>query len=147
MVPGAGIGCWVLGTGYVPSRRPNTRYPRPNTSSMKILLGVTGGIAAFRACDLVLLLRKAGHEIRVVMTEGAQQFVTPLTLETLSGNAVATHLWELPARHNVEHIELAQWPDRIAIAPATANVIGKIAAWIADDMLTTVVMASLPETP
>src|SRR5262245_799462 len=114
---------------------------------MKVLLGVTGGIAAFRAADLVLLLRRAGHEVRVVMTEGAQQFITPLTLETLSGNAVATRLWEPPAAHNVEHIELAQWPDVVAIAPATANVIGKVANGIADDMLTTVVMASLPRTP
>jgi phosphopantothenoylcysteine decarboxylase / phosphopantothenate---cysteine ligase len=114
---------------------------------MKVLLGVTGGIAAFRACDVVLLLDRAGHEVRVVMTEGAMQFVTPLTFETLTRNAVATRLWEPPAQHNVEHIDLAQWPDVLAIAPATANVIGKIANGIADDMLTTVVMASLPTTP
>lgn len=114
---------------------------------MKVLLGVTGGIAAFRACDVVLLLDRAGHQVRVVMTEGATQFVTPLTFETLTRNAVATRLWEPPARHNVEHIELAQWPDVVAIAPATANVIGKIANGIADDMLTTIVMASLPTTP
>jgi phosphopantothenoylcysteine synthetase/decarboxylase len=114
---------------------------------MKILLGVTGGIAAFRACDVALLLDRAGHAVRVVMTEGAQQFVTALTFETLTRNAVATRLWEPPAAHNVEHIELAQWPDVLAIAPATANVIGKIANGIADDMLTTVVMASLPTTP
>jgi phosphopantothenoylcysteine decarboxylase/phosphopantothenate--cysteine ligase len=114
---------------------------------MKVLLGVTGGIAAFRACDVVLLLDRAGHTVRVVMTEGATQFVTPLTFETLTRNAVATRLWEPPAQHNVEHIELAQWPDVIAIAPATANVIGKIANGIADEMLTTVVMASLPSTP
>jgi phosphopantothenoylcysteine synthetase/decarboxylase len=81
------------------------------------------------------------------MTEGAQQFVTALTMETLSGHAVATRLWEPPAAANVEHIELAQWPDVIAVAPATANLIGKVAAGIADDMLTTVVMASLPRTP
>jgi len=114
---------------------------------MKVLLSVTGGIAAFRACDVVLLLTRASHEVRVVMTEGAQQFVTPLTFETLSGHAVATRLWEPPGHGNVEHIELAQWPDVLAIAPATANVIGKIANGIADDMLTTVVMASLPTTP
>lgn len=114
---------------------------------MKVLLGITGGIAAFRAADVTLLLRRAGHEVRVVMTEGAQQFITPLTLETLSGNAVATRMWEPPAAHNVEHIELAQWPDLILVAPATANFIGKVASGIADDMLTTVVMASLPETP
>jgi phosphopantothenoylcysteine decarboxylase/phosphopantothenate--cysteine ligase len=114
---------------------------------MKVLLGVTGGIAAFRACDVVLLLDRAGHQVRVVMTEGAQQFVTPLTFETLTRQAVATRLWTPPAQHNVEHIELAQWPDVLAIAPATANVIGKIAHGIADDMLTTIVMATLPNTP
>ncbi len=114
---------------------------------MKVLLGITGGIAAFRAADLTLALRRAGHEVRVVMTEGAQQFITPLTLETLSGHAVASRLWDLPAQHNVEHIELAQWPDVIVVAPATANFLGKVANGIADDMLTTVVMASLPETP
>jgi phosphopantothenoylcysteine synthetase/decarboxylase len=114
---------------------------------MRVLLGVTGGIAAFRACDVVLLLDRAGHTVRVVMTEGAQQFVTPLTFETLSRQPVATRLWEPPAAPNVEHIELAQWPDVLAIAPATANVIGKIAHGIADDMLTTVVMATLPTTP
>lgn len=114
---------------------------------MKVLLGVTGGIAAFRACDVVLLLDRAGHRVRVVMTEGAQQFVTPLTFETLTREPVATRLWAPPAQHNVEHIELAQWPNVLAIAPATANVIGKIAGGIADDMLTTVVMASLPATP
>jgi phosphopantothenoylcysteine synthetase/decarboxylase len=114
---------------------------------MKVLLGVTGGIAAFRACDVALLLDRAGHQVRVVMTEGAQQFVTPLTFETLTRQAVATRLWAPPAQHNVEHIELAQWPDVLAIAPATANVIGKIAHGIADDMLTTVVMATLPTTP
>jgi phosphopantothenoylcysteine synthetase/decarboxylase len=110
---------------------------------MKVLLGVTGGIAAFRACDVALLLDRTGHQVRVVMTEGAQQFVTPLTFETLTRQAVATRLWAPP----VEHIELAQWPDVVAIAPATANVIGKIAHGIADDMLTTVVMATLPATP
>src|SRR5438105_546250 len=81
------------------------------------------------------------------MTEGAQQFITPLTFETLTREPVATRLWAPPAQHNVEHIELAQWPDVLAIAPATANVIGKIAHGIADDMLTTVVMATLPTTP
>jgi phosphopantothenoylcysteine synthetase/decarboxylase len=114
---------------------------------MKVLLGVTGGIAAFRACEVALLLARAGHTVRVVMTEGAQQFITPLTFETLTRQPVATRLWAPPAQHNVEHIELAQWPDVVAVAPATANIIGKIAHGIADDMLTTVVMASLPATP
>src|SRR5437899_1794424 len=114
---------------------------------MKVLLGVTGGIAAFRACEVVLQLRKAGHEVRVVMTEGARQFVTPLTFEALSANPVATDLWTSSIDARVEHISLAQWPDTLVIAPATADVIGKIAAGIADDMLTTIVMATPPETP
>src|SRR5688572_11467973 len=114
---------------------------------MKILLGVTGGIAAFRACEVVLQLRKTGHEVRVVMTEGARQFVTALTFEALSGNPVASDIWASSTDARVEHISLAQWPDIVLIAPATADVIGKIAAGIADDMLTTVVMATLPETP
>lgn len=114
---------------------------------MKIVLGVTGGIAAFRACDVVSQLRKAGHEVRVVMTEGAQRFVTALTFEALSGNPVADEIWASSTDARIEHISLAQWPDVLAIAPATANVIGKIANGIADDMLTTVVMATLPETP
>jgi phosphopantothenoylcysteine decarboxylase/phosphopantothenate--cysteine ligase len=114
---------------------------------MKILLGVTGGIAAFRACEVVLQLRKAGHEVRVVMTEGARRFVTPLTFEALSGNPVATDIWASSIDARVEHISLAQWPDTIVIAPATADIIGKIAGGIADDMLTTVVMATPPETP
>lgn len=113
---------------------------------MKVVLGVTGGIAAFRACDVVSQIRKGGHEVRVVMTEGAQQFVTALTFAALSGNPVATAVWE-STDARIEHISLAQWPDVLAIAPATANVIGKIANGIADDMLTTVVMASLAETP
>jgi phosphopantothenoylcysteine decarboxylase/phosphopantothenate--cysteine ligase len=114
---------------------------------MRIVLGVTGGIAAFRACDVVSQLRKAGHEVRVVMTEGARRFVTPLTFEALSGNPVAQEMWESSSDARIEHISLAQWPDVLAVAPATANVIGKIANGIADDMLTTVVMATLPETP
>src|SRR5437588_5618586 len=114
---------------------------------MKVVLGVTGGIAAFRACEVVLQLRKAGHEVRVVMTEGAKRFVTPLTFEALSANPVATDLWTSSIDARVEHISLAQWPDTLVIAPATADIIGKIAAGIADDMLTTVVMATPAETP
>ena len=114
---------------------------------MRVLLGVTGGIAAFRSCEVVLQLRKLDHEVRVIMTEGARQFVTPLTFEALSGNPVASDIWASSIDARVEHIALAQWPDVLVIAPATADIIGKIAAGLADDMLTTVVMATLPETP
>lgn len=114
---------------------------------MKIILGVTGSIAAFRACELVLLLRKSGHEVRVVLTDGAQRFVTPLTFETLSQQPVGVSLWDQPAHGPVEHIALAQWPDAIVVAPCTANAIARMAHGFADDLLTTVILARRPETP
>jgi phosphopantothenoylcysteine synthetase/decarboxylase len=112
---------------------------------MKLLLGISGGIAAYRSAELVHQLARVGHEVRVVMTQSALQFVTPLTLATLSGQPVVTGLFG-DAAGPVEHIELAQWPDLVLIAPATANVIGKVANGIADDMLSTIVMATPPET-
>ena len=113
---------------------------------MKILLGVTGGIAVYKACELVRRLRDGGHEVQVVMTEAATRFVTPLTFETLSGRSVATSLWG-GADPSIEHIRLARWPDAIAIAPATANTIARLAHGFADDLLSTVVLASLPAIP
>lgn len=109
-----------------------------------ILVGVTGGIAAYKTAELVSLLTKQGHDVRCIMTENAQQFITPLTLQTLSGNPVYTGMFELAKEPewNVPHIGLATWADCVLIVPATANVIGKIANGIADDMLTTVVMAT-----
>jgi phosphopantothenoylcysteine decarboxylase/phosphopantothenate--cysteine ligase len=108
----------------------------------KIVLGVTGGIAAYKSAELVRELIKAGAEVHVVMTRSAQAFVTPLTFQTLSGNPVTTELFNLIAESEIGHIALADRADLLAIAPATANIIGKIAAGIADDMLTTVVMAT-----
>jgi len=113
---------------------------------VKVLLGVTGGIAVYKACELVRRLRDGGHEVQVVMTDAATRFVTPLTFETLSGRAVATSLWG-GADPSIEHIRLARWPDVIAIAPATANTIGRLAHGLADDLLSTVVLASLPNVP
>jgi len=113
---------------------------------MKVLLGVTGGIAVYKACELVRRLREGGHEVQVVMTEAATRFVTPLTFETLSGRAVATSLWG-GTDPSIEHIRLARWPDVIAIAPATANTIGRLAHGLADDLLSTLVLASLPAVP
>lgn len=105
----------------------------------RIVLGITGGIAAYKACELTRLLKKAGAEVRVVMTENAARFVSPLTFETLSGNQVNTdsfeHAWE------IGHIALAKWADLMVLAPATANVMAKISAGICDDLLTTTVMA------
>ena len=107
-----------------------------------ILLGVTGGIAAYKAADLVSKLNKQHANVEVIMTEGATKFVTPLTFQTMSQNSVHTEMFGVVTNFDVEHISLAQKADVILIAPATANTIGKIANGIADNMLTTVVMAS-----
>ena len=108
----------------------------------KIVLGVTGGIAVYKAVDLVSRLRKAGCEVRVVMTEHAQQFVTPLTFKDISGNAVATSMWNANQEFNVEHIALANWADAFLVAPATANILAKMACGIADDLLSTTLLAA-----
>jgi phosphopantothenoylcysteine decarboxylase/phosphopantothenate--cysteine ligase len=107
-----------------------------------ILLGVTGGIAAYKAAELVRTLTKAGANVRVMMSPGGQQFVTPLTLQTLSGNPVSTDTFDLTQESEIGHIRLADTADAVIIAPATANVIGKIAAGIADDLVTTVLLAT-----
>lgn len=108
----------------------------------KIVLGVTGGIAVYKAVDLVSRLRKQGCEVRVVMTEHAQQFVTPLTFKEISGNAVATSMWSSNQEFNVEHISLANWADVFLVAPATANILAKMVYGIADDLLSTTLLAA-----
>lgn len=108
----------------------------------EIVLCVTGGIAAYKSAELVRLLKKAGAVVNVVMSRSAQEFITPLTLQTLSGNPVHTELFNLIAEQEIGHISLADRADLFIIAPATANVIGKIANGIADDLLTTTVMAT-----
>jgi phosphopantothenoylcysteine decarboxylase / phosphopantothenate---cysteine ligase len=108
----------------------------------QIVLGVCGGIAAYKAAELVRLLVKAGATLHVIMTRGAQEFITPLTFQTLSGNPVHTELFNLIAEREIGHISLADRADLFIVAPATANCIGKIAGGIADDMLTTTVMAT-----
>ncbi|MGP1562462.1 bifunctional phosphopantothenoylcysteine decarboxylase/phosphopantothenate--cysteine ligase CoaBC [Filifactor alocis] len=107
-----------------------------------IVVGVSGGIAAYKACDVVSKLKKQGFEIDVIMTKNAQEFVSPLTFQTLSNQTVVTDMFETPSDWNVEHIELAKKADVFVIVPATANIIGKIANGIADDMLTTTIMAT-----
>lgn len=107
----------------------------------KILLGVTGGIAAYKAVEVVSRLRKAGAEVRVVMTREATEFVTELTFREISGNPVAVDMWA-PVQHwNVAHIALAEWADAVLVAPATANIIAKAALGVADDMLSTTLLA------
>jgi phosphopantothenoylcysteine decarboxylase/phosphopantothenate--cysteine ligase len=108
----------------------------------KIVLGVTGGIAAYKAAEFVRLLVKKEADVHVVMTRNAQEFVTPLTFQTLSGNPVVTNLFALIEDEKIGHIALADLAELIVILPATANIIGKIATGIADDFLTTLVMAS-----
>lgn len=108
----------------------------------KIVLGVSGGIACYKAVELVRLLVQGGLGVQVIMTRGATEFVTPLTFQTLSGNPVATETFSLTQESAIGHIHLADAADLFAIAPATANIIGKIANGIADDLLTTVIMAT-----
>lgn len=107
-----------------------------------IVVGVTGGIAVYKACDVVSRLKKLGANIHVVMTDCATEFVAPLTFQTLSQNMVVVDMFERPRTWEVEHIELAKAADMFLIVPATANFIGKVANGIADDMLTTTVMAT-----
>ena len=107
-----------------------------------MLLGVSGGIAAYKAAELTRRLRDAGAEVRVVLTENAARFVTPLTFQALSGQPVRSGLWDEAAEAAMGHIELARWAQRILIAPASADLIARLAHGFADDLLTTLCLAS-----
>ena len=104
-----------------------------------IVLGVSGGIAAYKACDLVSRLKKRGAQVRVVLTKNACEFVPPLTFETLSGNPAYTDAFD--RKFEIEHIALAKWADAMVVAPATANIMAKMACGIADDLLSTTLLA------
>ena len=106
-----------------------------------ILVGVTGGIAAYKSAGIVSLLKKKGYNVKVVMTENATKIIGPLTLETLSRNRIYVDMWDSNPHYEVEHISLADWADVVLIAPATYNIIGKVANGIADNMLTTILSA------
>ena len=106
-----------------------------------ILVGVTGGIAAYKSAEIVSLLKKKGYNVKVVMTENATKIIGPLTLETLSRNRIYVDMWDSNPHYEVEHISLADWADMVLIAPATYNIIGKVSNGIADDMLTTILSA------
>lgn len=112
----------------------------------KILVGISGGIATYKTCSLVSTLISNGADVRVVMTDNAKQFVTPLTFQALTNHPVYDNMWKTVDPYTVEHISLSHWSDIIIIAPATANIIGKMAYGLADDLLTTIVLASLPST-
>ncbi len=123
-------------------RRPELSKVMDMLAGKNVVFGVSGGIAAYKAVEIVSRLKKAGASVHVIMTEAAAKFVTPLTFREISGQPVAVEMWEEPKQWNVEHIALASLADVFLIAPATANIIGKIAAGIADDMLSTTVMAT-----
>lgn len=108
----------------------------------RIVLGVTGGIAAYKAAELVRLLLRGGAQVRVVMTESAQAFIAPLTFQALSGQPVHTHLLDPAAEAGMGHIELAKWAELVLIAPASANFLARLATGQADDLLTTVCLAT-----
>ena len=111
-------------------------------SGRHILLGVSGGIAAYKSCELVRLLRKAGAKVRVVMTRGATEFVTPLSFQALSGNPVRSELFDPEAEAGMGHIELARWADQVLIAPASADLLARLALGLADELLTTLCLAT-----
>lgn len=108
---------------------------------MKILLGVSGGIAAYKACELVSLARKAGHEVRVVLTANGSKFIGATSLEALSNHPVMQDTFEGANAGAIDHIEWAKWCDVACVAPLTANTLGKLACGLADDALSTVFMA------
>jgi len=108
----------------------------------RILLGVTGGIAAYKAAEIVRRLREQGAEVRVVMTDAAKEFITPLTLQAVSGHIVANSMFDPQAEAGMGHIELAKWADLVLVAPATANVISRLTTGMGDELLTTLCLAS-----
>src|SRR5918993_1992994 len=108
----------------------------------RILLIVGGGIAAYKSCEMIRLLRKAGASVRCVLTEGGAQFVTPMTLAALSENQVHTSLWDLKDEVEMGHIQLSREADLVLVCPATADLLAKMAAGIADDLATTLLLAT-----
>src|SRR5438309_11811496 len=108
---------------------------------MNIVLGVSGGIAAYKAPDLVRRLRDAGAEVRVILTPNAARFVSALSLAAVSDHGVILDQWGDPSHGGVDHVELARWADLLLVAPATANILAKLATGIADDALSTSALA------
>jgi phosphopantothenoylcysteine decarboxylase / phosphopantothenate---cysteine ligase len=111
-------------------------------SDKNVVLGITGGIAAYKGADLASKLTQAGAKVRVIMTKSAMEFVTPLTFEAITTNPVITDMFQTTAEHRINHVALSEIADIIVIAPATANIMAKIACGLADDMLTTTVLAT-----
>ena len=123
-------------------RNPNEAQMGTRLENKKIVLGVSGGIAAYKSCEVLRMLQREGAEVRVVMTDAAQKFVCPLTFETLSGHEVVKEMFPQHRIIKTRHVSWAEWADALLICPATANLIGKVASGIADDFLSTLIMAS-----
>jgi len=121
----------------MPAKKTN-----PRVKNFNILLGVTGGIAAYKAVDLASKLTAVGAAVNTVMTENACQLVGPKSFEAVTGSAVFMSLWDTPREYEIGHIALVDWADIVVVAPATANIIGKIANGICDDLLSTVLCAA-----
>jgi len=115
-------------------------------ANKRIVLGITGGIAAYKAAELTRALVKEGARVKVIMTKSAMEFITPLTMQTLSQNRVYTDIFVPTEEYDMAHIALAEFADAFVIAPATANIIGKIASGLADDLLSTTIMAQSKPT-
>ena len=109
---------------------------------MNVLLGITGSIAAYKAADIANNLTKEGHKVKTIMTDAAVKFITPLTIQTLTKLPVYTDMWAPYVPSEVEHISLAHWADVVLVAPASADIIAKLAAGLADDMLSTTLLAT-----
>ena len=124
---------------HVPERFAPSREA---LAGVHVLLGVSGGIAAYKGAELVRRLRDAGAEVRVVLTENAARFVTPLTFQALSGHPVRTSLWDESAEAAMGHIELARWADEVVVAPASADLLARLAHGFADDLLATLCLAT-----
>src|ERR1019366_9238312 len=118
------------------------RGDNPHMQGKRILLGVTGGIAAYKSAELVRRLVEHGAQVQVVMTAAAREFVTPTTFQALSGRAVRTDLWDAAAEAAMGHIELARWAELVLVAPASADFLARLAHGLADDLLTTLCLAS-----
>ena len=114
-------------------------------SSKRVLIGVSGGIAVYKALDVISRLRKNDVEVKVIMTKSSTEFVKPLSFQSLSQNSVVTDMFDEPKAWEIQHISLAKWADLVVVVPATANIIGKVANGIADDMLSTTIMATKAE--
>jgi len=115
---------------------------RKKKTNKKIIIGICGSISAWKTCDLIRKLKKNGFEVKCIITEAGEKFITPLTLQTISGNKVYKDMFENISEYQPEHISLADWADLVAVVPATLTTISKIANGIADNLLVSVIMAT-----